>query len=280
MRRMSIVLVTMLILGGSSFAARRAAAENAESASGGEDTAMQTLKGKVLERVDAQPYSYLKLSTSSGEVWAAVPQTNSAVGSEVTVTGAFPMKDFESKTLNRKFDVVYFGTLGGSGAMAVLSAHGGDGSMPDEIPAVPKASGAAMPPGHPAIPDGGGMAAQHKAAGAGPSDIKEVKVEKASGPDAHTVSEIYAQRSALKQKTVAVRGQVVKFNAGIMGRNWIHLRDGSGSQDKGDNDITITSQDAVAVGDVVTAKGTVQLEKDFGAGYAYPVIVEEAQVSK
>ncbi len=209
-----------------------------------------------------------------------MPQTNSAVGSEVTVTGAFPMTDFESKTLKRKFDVVYFGTLGGSGAMAVLSAHGGDGSMPDEVPPAPKEGSTAMPPGHPPIANGGGMAAQHKAAGSGPSDSPAVKVDKASGPDARTVSEIYAQRAALKQKTGAVRGQVVKFNAGIMGRNWIHLRDGSGSQDKGDNDITVTSQDAVAVGDIVTAKGTVQLDKDFGAGYAYPVIVEEAQVVK
>ena len=107
-----------------------------------------------------------------------------------------------------------------------------------------------------------------------------MKVAKASGPDGHTVAEVHAQRAALNEKTVTIHAQVVKFNAGIMGRNWVHLRDGSGSQDKGDNDITVTTQDSVAVGDVVTAKGTVRVDKDFGAGYAYPVIIEEAHVSK
>jgi hypothetical protein len=64
-----------------------------------------------------------------------------------------------------------------------------------------------------------------------------------------------------------------------MGKNWVHLRDGSGTAGK-DNDITVTTGDRVAVGDVVTAKGTVRVDKDFGAGYAYPVIVEDAKLSK
>jgi hypothetical protein len=72
---------------------------------------------------------------------------------------------------------------------------------------------------------------------------------------------------------------VVKFNPGIMGKNWVHLRDGSGKQEKGDNDITVTTQDMTSVGDTVVAKGMVRLDKDFGAGYAYPVIVEDARLS-
>jgi hypothetical protein len=241
-------------------------AQNASAAKAPEGESAVTMKGKVLERIDAAPYSYLKLSTASGETWAAVPQTEMTVGSEVTVVGAFAMKNFESKTLKRKFDVVYFGTLGDRGSAAPLAAHGGMGPLP---------------PGHPDLAgETGGMAAQHRAAAAGPSDLKAMKVTKASGSDGHTVAEVHAQRAALVEKTVTIHAQVVKFNAGIMGRNWVHLRDGSGSQDKGDNDITVTTQDTVAVGDVVTAKGTVRLDKDFGAGYAYPVIIEEAHVSK
>jgi hypothetical protein len=244
----------------------RSLAQDASAATAPEGAPAATLKGKVLERIEAAPYSYLKLSTASGEAWAAVPQTTAAVGSEVTVAGAFPMKDFESKTLKRKFDVVYFGTLDDGGSVAPLAAHAGMGSLP---------------PGHPGAPgSSGAMAAQHRAAAAGPSDLKAVKVAKASGPDGHTVAEVYAQRAALIEKTVTIHAQVVKFNAGIMGRNWVHLRDGSGSPDNGDNDITVTTQDTVAVGDVVTAKGTVRVDKDFGAGYAYPVIIEEAHVSK
>jgi hypothetical protein len=180
----------------------------------------------------------------------------------VTVAGAFPMRDFESKSLKRKFDVVYFGTLS------------------DPNVAAPAAAGT-LPPGHPPTSgDASKMGAQHKAAAAGPSDVKDVKVDKASGPDARTVAEIYAQHTDLKEKPVTIRGQVVKFNAGIMGRNWVHLRDGTGSAEKSTNDITVTTNDQVAVGDVVTAKGTVRLDKDFGAGYTYPVIIEDATVSK
>jgi hypothetical protein len=72
----------------------------------------------------------------------------------------------------------------------------------------------------------------------------------------------------------------VKANSGIMGKNWLHLRDGSGTQAKGDNDITVTTDGQAAVGDVVVVTGVVRLDKDFGAGYAYPVIIEEATIAK
>jgi hypothetical protein len=65
-----------------------------------------------------------------------------------------------------------------------------------------------------------------------------------------------------------------------MGKNWIQLRDGSGSNDKGDNDIAVTTNDMATVGDVVTISGVVHVDKDFGAGYRYPVIIEEGKVTK
>ncbi len=104
----------------------------------------------------------------------------------------------------------------------------------------------------------------------------DAKVAKASGPNAKTVAEIVAQAASLKDKTVLVRGKVVKYNAGILGRNWIHLRDGSGSAASNNNDLLITSMHAVKVGAVVTARGVVRTDKDFGSGYVYKVIVEEA----
>jgi aspartyl/asparaginyl-tRNA synthetase len=123
------------------------------------------------------------------------------------------------------------------------------------------------------------MAAQHAAAAAGPADVGDVKVARATGADARTVAEIWAQRAQLKEKTVTIRGKVVKFNENIMGKNWVHLRDGTGTAGK-DNDVTVTTADQAAVGDVVTVKGTVRVDKDFGAGYAYPVIVEDARLTK
>ncbi len=265
MRRLSVVLLVALAVAGCK------KKESAPPVAGAEPAADvgAAIKGKVLERLDAPPYSYLKLQTDKGETWAAVPKTETAVGGEVTVLGAMPMAGFESKTLKRKFDVVYFGTLAGAPG----------------APGAPGAAPAGMPPGMPpgaapgdAAPPAN-MAAQHAAAAAGPADVGDVKVPKASGADARTVAEIYAQRAALKEKSVTLRGKVVKFNEGIMNRNWIHLRDGTGAAGK-DNDLTVTTGDKAVVGDVIVVKGTVRLDKDFGAGYAYPVIVEDAKVTK
>ena len=218
-----------------------------QSAAGGSqgeaDPMKATLTGKVIERIDAPPYSYLHLDTPQGQVWAAVPITDAAKGAQVSVQDAFPMNKFESKTLHRTFEVVYFGKLQGQGAV--------------------EAQGAPSP--HAGVP---------------PTPSVDVKVEKAQGPDARTIGEIYAQKASLKDKTVSVRGKVVKFNAQIMGKNWIHLQDGSGEAAKNSNDLTLTTKDSVAIGDVITAKGTLHLDKDFGSGYTYAVIVEDAKVTK
>ena len=76
-----------------------------------------------------------------------------------------------------------------------------------------------------------------------------------------------------------MKAKVVKVTAGVMGRNWLHVRDGSGSKASKDNDLTVTTDAAAKVGDVVTVTGIVSVDKDFGAGYAYPVIVENAKVA-
>jgi len=263
MRRLSAVLFVAVALAGCKKSeppaiAPPAAAPNAvETAQAAPPSA--SLKGKVLERLDAPPYSYLRIQSGKEEVWAAVPKAEVSKGAEVTVLNAMPMADFESKSLKRKFAVVYFGTLEGSSPAAAAA------------PGTP-------PPGMENSP--AGMAQQHAKAAQGPANVGDVKVPKATGADARTVSEVYAQKGALKEKTVTIRGKVVKFNPGIMGKNWVHLQDGSGKADKQDNDITVTTQDMTTVGDTIVVKGTVRVDKDFGAGYAYPVIIEEATLGK
>ena len=214
------------------------------------------LRGKLLESMNAAGYTYLRLKTDTGEQWAAVRETKVKKGDVVTVNAQMTMNGFESKTLKRKFDSIVFGTVAG-----------GDSAAPPP----PMMSAAAQPAVNPM-----GTAQQHMSAGA--ANVGDVKVDKAS--NGKTVAETYAAKDALKDKPVVIRGKVVKFLSGIMGKNWLHLRDGSGSADKGDNDITVTTNDVVAVGDVVTVNGTVRIDKDFGAGYRYPVIVEEAKVTK
>ena len=84
----------------------------------------------------------------------------------------------------------------------------------------------------------------------------------------------------MKNKDVLVHGKVTKFNPGIMKRNWVHISDGTGSADKKDFDLTATTQDDVKVGDTVTFKGKLHNDVDFGAGYFFPVVMEEAKVTK
>ena len=137
-----------------------------------------------------------------------------------------------------------------------------------------------------ALAAGGDASAFGNAASGGSEGAKApaasgpIKVEKAKGSDAYTVSETYEKAGKLDKKTVSVRGKVVKVSKGIMGKNWVHLQDGSGDAGKGTNNLVATSQDVPKVGDVVTAKGTLYKDKDFGAGYFYKAIVEEATISK
>ena len=101
-------------------------------------------------------------------------------------------------------------------------------------------------------------------------------VDKAEG--GQTVAELFAARDQLEGETVVIRGKVVKVNPDIMDRNWLHIRDGSG--EAGTNDLTVTTTgDVPAVGDTVLVSGTLGLNRDFGMGYQYPVIVEDAEVT-
>lgn len=111
-------------------------------------------------------------------------------------------------------------------------------------------------------------------------DVADVKVPKAEGANARTVAQVNTDRMALKDKPVVIRGKVVKFNGGIMGKNWVHLRDGSGSAADNSNDILVTSMDEAKVGDVVIAKGIVKTDVNLGAGYAYKVLVEDVAFQK
>jgi hypothetical protein len=206
-----------------------------------------TLNGKVLEVKDVEIYTYLRLKTKEGETWAAVSKAPVKVGADVSIENAMVMNDFESKTLKRKFDRIYCGSLGGPVASA--PAKGGD------------------------------MASVH-AGIAKPVEVTDVKVAKATGPDARTVAEIATSKAALKDKAVVVRGKVVKFNPEIMGKNWVHLRDGTGSAADGSNDILVTTKDETKVGDVVLAKGIVRTDRDFGSGYSYKLLVEDATLQK
>ena len=215
--------------------------------------------GKVIETMNAAGYTYVQVDTGKEKFWAAAPETAVKVGDTVAVPEGMPMPNFQSKALNRTFDVVYF--------------------VPGLMVNNATPAGAAMPPGHP--PNAGMPAtptAPPTSTGApkvtAPADINLKGIAKAD----QTVAEIYAQKAALSGKPVKVRGKVVKFSPGIMGKNWLHVQDGSGQG--GANDLTVTTMATAKAGDTVVISGKLAVAKDFGYGYKYDVIVEDAEVTK
>jgi len=105
---------------------------------------------------------------------------------------------------------------------------------------------------------------------------EDIKIEPIK--DGVTIAQIFENPDKYSNKVVKVKGKVVKINSGIMKKNWIHLQDGTSYQDN--YDLTITSNDMVRNGDVVVFEGKIVLNKDFGYGYSYKVLMEDAKASK
>jgi len=134
-----------------------------------------------------------------------------------------------------------------------------------------------MPPAstpHGAMSAKGGSVEKSKAA------PKDIKVAKAVGKNAYTIEEIYSKKEELSQKTITVRAMVVKFMPQIMGKNWIHIQDGTGSAEKGNNDVAVSSLDTAEIGEEVIVKGTLGIDKDFGNDCVFGVLIEDASVNK
>lgn len=222
----------------------------------------RAISGEVLESRDVDAYTYLRLKTAQGEVWAAVMKAPVKKGAQVTVGNASVMNGFASRTLNKTFDHIVFGSLVDPKAAPAAAAKADPKAT--TTAAAPAGAGA-LPPGHPK------------------SEIVAMKTEpvpKATGADARTVAEVWKGKSSLKDKPVTVRARVVKVNNGIMGKNWVHVRDGSGSAADGSDDILVTTKDAASLGDVVLVKGTVRTDVKLGGGYDFAVLIEDAAVRK
>ena len=202
-------------------------------------------RGKVLETVDSGGYTYVLVETSEASIWAAGPQTVVKVGDVVEISQGMPMEQFQSKSLDRTFDVLYF-------VSAIVNLTTPTAAAPAPAPAA---------------------ASDTKPATAAP-DVSVAELEPGKN-----IAWVYANKDALANEAISLRGKVVKYNSNIMGWNFIHIQDGSGDAAAGNNDLTVTSKATTAVGETVVIAGTVILEKDFGAGYLVPVLVEDASIT-
>lgn len=213
------------------------------------------LSGTVREVIQVANYTYLRVEPKGGpEFWAAVTKATVDEGSAVSLDGAELMTNFESKELDRVFDRIYFGRLS-SGAK---SPHEGDGFAPPT-----KEEGEAA----------------RRAASMVAEEIPIVGGEKAEGPLGRTVEEIHEDGATLSGKKVRVRGTVVKLTRKVMGTNFLHIRDGSGEGAKETHDLVLkVAEDPPSLGSQALFEGTVASNVDLGAGYNYPVLIEEGRV--
>jgi hypothetical protein len=213
---------------------------------------------EVVEVVQGNTYTYMKVKEGVGEKWMAISKQEINPGDVYYYGEGLPMTNFHSKEIDRTFETIYFVSnistspvesseaMGGMGAMGNMGAMGGSGH--DQ--------------GH-----SGKVSTEQNS---------KITLEKSAGEV--TVANIFANRKDYSEKEVEIRGVVVKVNKEVMGKNWIHIQDGT--QDNGDFDLTVTSLDLPEVNDEITVKGKIILNKDFGYGYSYDVIMEEAKIVK
>lgn len=194
----------------------------------------------VQQHIPTTKYSYMEVTEGENVFWIASPKAEINVGDTVYFSEAMEMKDFKGKEIDKTFDVIYF--VQGVFNEPIAKTQQMENPHSEQI----KGEKADV-------------------------DIKPVE-------GGISVAELYKNKDKYAGKTVKLTGKVVKYNEAIMNKNWIHIQDGS--EHDGLFDVTITSTDAVKEGDIVVLEGTVVLDKDFGAGYKYNVIVEDAKLLK
>ena len=205
-----------------------------------QQTTSNIIHGKVTEIIKASVYTYVEVDTGKKKVWAAGPVTPLKTGDMISFSTGMQMKNFHSKSMKRDFPVIYF--VNSFNAANMTSKN--------------KVTVSALPHSHLK------------------QTVKPIKgINKVKG--GNTIAEIIIDKQKLKGKTIRIRGQVTKFTANVMGKNWLHVRDSSTL-----DDLTSTTDNTVAIGDVVILEGKLELDKDYGYGYVYPVILEDTKITK
>ncbi|MBN2109020.1 MAG: DNA-binding protein [Deltaproteobacteria bacterium] len=209
--------------------------------------------GTVAETMNAAGYTYVLLDTDGGKIWFAGPECTVKVGEKLNIRPGLKKTNFTSKTFNRTFETIYFveSLVAAPGSKAVCS-----------VPSIHSSKGSTPAP----------LEGSSRAAAPAPAGIDFAGIKKPAG--GKTIAEIFMEKKALAGKSIALRGKVVKFSPDIMGKNWVHVQDGTGAA--GTNDLTVTTLNTAKAGDSVLVEGLVAVDKDFGYGYKYDVLIDNA----
>ena len=225
-----------------------------------EDKSTNLASGTVIESIDAAGYTYVQVESNAENIWLAGPKTTITQGGSIDVNTRAPMRNFHSKALDRDFPVIYF--VDSYSGSAVQSAPAQTSASASAATATATAT-MDMPTGNQAVTNIKSMVAKNL-------DLK-TPVKRAE--DGQTIAEIYANKHELSGKLVKVRGKVSKFTPNVMNKNWIHIIDGSG-----ENDLTVITDQLVKPEQMIVIEGTVLLDKDFGYGYFYELLIDNAKV--
>lgn len=235
-------------------------------------TGGERVSGQVREVIQVAQYTYLRVGPDDKAAkWVAIASTPVEKGQNVSVLVETTLKDFESPSLHRKFETIGFGSL--EPAETASSAEGCLGHTENSALAGTKG---VCP--HQGDPSGSGCGS-HTATDATPT-LHVKNLPKAEGPLGRTVSEIIDNRRGLDHQLVHVTATVVKVTPDVLGKTYLHVRDGSGTEKSSNNDLVVTTKASVAKGDTLTLAGTVGNDRDLGSGYRFDAIVDDAVVLK
>lgn len=257
--RMTILLIVALVLAIPTMPGTAAASKT------------EAVGGTVIKTMNAADYTYMLVKTAGRNTWVAMPATQVEVGDEVSYLPGMVMQNFTSTTLDRTFASIVFSPgmaeAGASPKRTGIKDEGAPSSFSDALK-----KEAQQPAQNVAVSQGSG--------GSSGAIVPSVSanVAKASGKNSYTIGEIFAQAKELDGTSVRVRGKVVKVSPQIMGRNWIHIQDGTGDPIKNSHDLVVTSSELAEVEEVVVVEGRLAAQKDFGFGYAYDALIEQAQL--
>jgi len=194
----------------------------------------------VDEILNTSKYTYLNVTEDGKKFWIAIPKKDVEKGGTYYYRGGLKKTNFKSAEYDKVFETLY-----------LVSDVSKDPGMND------------LSSGNP-----------HSNTESTATTDNNTKID--PPPGGITISELYANRKKYEGQTVKVKGRCIKLNNMIMNRNWIHLQDGS-SSDK-NLDLTVTTTDVVSLDEIVAFEGKITLNKDFGAGYKYEIIMEEAHL--